>query len=96
MRIKGNLVSDAHKINVHNISSKKQRQPSGIQILLQYIVNKERGGVKTRELMLLAAPRCLSCIKRKCSHGFKKKHPHTQEVGTRELSREPKQDLCEL
>lgn len=46
MRIKGNLVSDAHKINVHNISSKKQRQPSGIQILLQYIVNKEGAGLK--------------------------------------------------
>lgn len=46
MRIKGNLVSDAHKINVHNIYSKKQRQPSGIQILLQYIVNKEGAGLK--------------------------------------------------
>lgn len=44
MKIKGNLVSEVHKINVYNISPNKQRQLSGIQILLQYIVNKAGGG----------------------------------------------------
>lgn len=46
MRTKCNLVSEVQKVNVYNISSKKKRQPSGIQILLQYIVNKAGGGAK--------------------------------------------------
>lgn len=58
------------------------KQPSGILILLQYIVNKARGGAKRKRIYAIGCS-SLPIIQKEnvwlysCSHGFKKKHLHT-------------------